>query len=150
MSDFRLYPVPQNKLSCIERLLNAATKEMGMSNHTNVPYSLARLEDGYDTRSAAAYVDNLEDPKHCIVITYVPGMIRNGVVAFFRLIYSLPDVRSPKIQKILIETGENFARLNGAVSISGSSWKLTSKRDIGPIWKTEGYTEQEVIYTKQL
>lgn len=151
MSDFRLYPVPQSKLGCIEPLFKAAAKEMGLSKRVDPLYSLARLEEGYDNRSLAAYVDSLESPSHCLILSNYQGQVLKGTIAFVRLIYSLPEKRGDRgIIKTMMATIENYARLHGAISVSGSSWKLSGGLHIDALWKSFGYTEQEVIYTKQL
>lgn len=151
MSDFRLYPVPQSKLNCIESLCRSATREMGMSKLTDVAYSLARLEEGYNARVLAAYVDDLESPKHCLVMSQYQGITVKGIVAAVRLIYSLPEHRGDReVIKVIMETIESYARIHGAVTVSGSSWKLTGNLHIDELWKSFGYEEQEIIYTKKL
>lgn len=151
MSDFRLYPVPQNKLSCLEALFNSARIEMKMEKRSDPAYTLARVEDGYDTRSMAAYVDSLQDPKHCLVLAILPGIVTNENIAVVILIYSAPEHRNnPDAVKALMETIENYARHERANSIMGSSWKYGCKRPIDSLWTSHGYTEQETTYVKLL
>ncbi len=150
MSDFRLYPVPQSQLGVLAKLLESARKEMKMEKRSDVGYTLARVEDGYSTRSMAAYVDSLESPKHCLILATWPGIVTSGMVAVVVLIYSLPQERSPETAKVMMQTVENFARLNGANSILGSSWLYGCDKPIDSLWKSNGYVEQETTYVKLL
>jgi hypothetical protein len=151
MSDFRLYPVPQGKLGCLEKLLETARKEMKVEKRSDVSYILARVEDGYSSRSMAAYVDSLESPSHCLILATWPGIITKGVIATVVLIYSLPEVRGNKeVLKTLMSTIENYARLSGADTILGSAWKYGCESPIDSLWKKYKYVEQETTYVKLL
>lgn len=148
MSDFRLYPVPQNKLSCLENLLESARQEMKMEDRSDVKYTLTKIEAGYSNRAMAAYVDNIENPSHCLIVATLPGIVTKGDLAVCILIYSLPTCRTPKSADILINTFENYSKLTGATGMLASEWLTDCANPIGVLWKSKGFVAQETVFFK--
>lgn len=151
MSSFRLYPLPQSKLESIRPLLACAQEEMNLKERGDIQVCFERIEAGYVSRSMAVYVDNVEDPKHCLILATWPGIVTKGLLVAVILIYSMPNFRGDQeIVSTMMRTIENFAQIHGADSILGSSWKYLGARPIDSLWTSHGYVEQETTYVKIL
>lgn len=148
---FRLYPLPQSKLENLRSLFEQAQKEMNLAERGDVQAGLERIDAGYISRSMAVYVDDVEKPSHCIVLATWPGIVTKGLLVAVILIYSLPEARgNTEAINVMMSTIENFAKLNGAECILGSSWKYLGARPIDSLWTSHGYVEQETTYVKLL
>jgi hypothetical protein len=148
---FRLYPVPETKLSCVTALIEQAHSEMDMPALATLDQAKRSLEAGYANKTLAAYVDNLQAPKHLLILSAFPGLLIEGLVVIVHLIYSSPDARGDaEALKVLHSTVENFARFKGAGSIIGSSCIYGNSRPIDPMWKSQGYKQWETVYIKEL
>ena len=151
MSDFKLYPVPESLLDNIEPLFTTAHSEMVMQPKATVKQAMASVKNGYANRTLGVYVDSVTNPKHCLVLAHVPGVLIEGVMVVVMLIYSTPEERGRKdILDAMHLTIDSYARLHGAETIIGSSWKFRGSRGIDAMWKSRGYEEQEVTYVKLL
>ncbi len=153
MSNFRLYPVPQSQLSCVEKLLETARQESGpkMQKRMDVKYTLARVEDGYDSRRMAVYVDSLENPNHCLILAHWPGIMTKEDLVAVLLIYSSPEHRgNPEAVKTLLDTIESYAKISGADAVVGGAWLYDYDVNIESLWKSRGYVDQEKVFVKML
>jgi hypothetical protein len=148
---FRLYPVPETKISCVVPLIEQAHAEMDMPALATLEQAKRSLEAGYTNKTLAAYVDNLQEPKHLLILSAFPGLLIEGLVTIVHLIYSVPEARGDAdIIKTFHSTVENFARFKGAGSIIGSSCVYGTSRPIDPMWKAQGYKQWETVYIKEL
>lgn len=151
MSNFRLYPMPQSKFMNLRELLDTAAKEMNLTERSSWDAWLQRMNAGYAAQYMAIYVDDVETPKHVLILANWPGMVTKGTLTAVVLIYSHPEQRGdPKTAATLMHTIENYARINGSTSILGSSWTYLGNRPIDSLWKAYGYVEQEITYVKLL
>lgn len=151
MSEFRLYPVPESKLDILKGMIEKRIVESNLVGRSSVEECLASLQRGYDMRYMAAYVDNLEEPKSCLIMSHFPGVSTFGLMAHITLIYVSPKQRGKlNIVKTLIETAENYAKLCGAMSVVGTSWVYKGSRGTDELWLRNGYEIQEKVYIKNL
>jgi hypothetical protein len=150
MSNFKLYPVPQSKLYIVKDLLTKAKDEL-KNDRADVDESLAAVENGYTNKRMGVYVDDLVSPKHCLILALMPGLATKGMLVTVLLIYSVPEERGrADIIDAMMFTIDNYATLNGATDILGSSWKYKGARGIDSLWLSRGYEIQETVYVKTL
>jgi len=148
---FRLYPLTESKIDNISEIVRSAHAELKLGSRATVKSSLDSVKAGYASRSMAVYVDSVEQPKHCLVLATMPGIATDGLLVAVILIYSLPEHRAdPSVTKAMMETIENYSKLNGASCILGSSWKFGGTKGIDALWKANGYVPQETVYVKLL
>ena len=151
MSDFKLLPVPESLVDNVELLFHQAHAEMVMPAKATVKQAMASMRQGYANKTLGIYVDHVVNPKHCLVLAHVPGVLMEGKMVVVLLIYSTPEERGRKdILDAMHLTIDNYARLNGAETIIGSSWIYRGSRGIDAMWKSRGYEPQETIYHKSL
>ena len=146
-----LKPLRKDQFECLRSILQARLEEANLTTFTSVDFVLAKLETTYGMHCAGAYVDDFDAPKHCLIISHFPSTLIPGTVAYINLIYSLPSARgNPEDVKVLFDTAENYARLNGAIAISGSSWVFRGSKGTDALWKSHKYEAQEITYLKTL
>lgn len=147
----KFYPLPQSKLSNIQKILATADAELVSQRGTSVEHVMSSVEKGYNNRTVGVYVDDLEDPKHCLILALVPGFYVEGLMVVVLLIYSVPEERGNKEALDTMHlTIENYAKIHGAETILGSSWVYKGSRGIDSMWQSRGYEKQEVAYVKLL
>lgn len=146
-----LKPLRKDQFDCLRSILKIRLEESNLSTLTTVDFILRKLETLYGMHSAGAYVDDFDSPKHCLLMTHFPSSLVPGVVAYISLIYSIPEERGDtKAVDVLFETAENYARLNGAIAVSGSSWIFRGSKGTDALWKSRKYEAQETVYLKTL
>ena len=151
MSDFRLYPVPETKLDVLRGIFKQRIAEAKLTERSTVESCMESLKKGYELRYMAAYVDDVEDPQCCLIMAHFPGMATLGLMAHIALIYVCPKQRGKlEILNTLLSTAENYAKLNGAVYVAGTSWIYRGCKGTDEMWKSHGYEAQETIYVKPL
>jgi hypothetical protein len=147
----KIYPLPQAKLPNIQKLLEKADSELVSQKGTTVEHVMASVERGYGNRTVGVYVDDVDNPLHCLVLALVPGFYVEGLMVVVLLIYSMPEERGNKeALDALHLTIENYAKIHGAETILGSSWIYRGSRGIDAMWKARGYEAQEIAYVKLL
>jgi hypothetical protein len=147
----RLYPVAHSQIDKVKPLFAQAHSEMITQPRNTLEQALRSLEQGYENRTVAVYVDNLDSPKHCVALALVPGFMVEGLMVVVLLIYSIPEERG--LKEVLDSqhmTIDNYAKIHGASTIIGSSWEYKGSRGIAAMWKSRGYEKQEVTYVKLL
>lgn len=146
-----LKPLRKDQFDCLRSILQARLEESNLTTRTSVDFILTNLEATYGLHRAGAYVDDFDAPKHCLIISHFPSALTHGTVAYINLIYSLPSARgNPEDVKVLFDTAENYARLNGAIAVSGSSWIFRGAKGTDTLWKSQKYEVQETVYLKTL
>ena len=146
-----LKPVPQSKIGIVKPLLASSIEESNLKDLSDVDDLMAKLNRGYDTRCMGIYVDDLDAPKHLLIMSHMPGLALKATVAFVLRIYSLPEARGDtSAVDVMMATAENYARLNGAEAIMGSAWIYRGALDISPLWKFYGFEPMENTFLKQL
>lgn len=96
------------------------------------------------------FTDDLKDPKHCVVVSHMPGMVHSGFICAVNVIYSLPQYRTQASLDAMHSVIEDYARSNNCEHIFGSAWKYKGSRGIDSMWIGKGYEKQEVVYVKNL
>jgi hypothetical protein len=149
MSNFRLYPVPESKLSVVEALIEQAFSETPQQPRATLRRAKEQLRNGYGSHTMAAYVDNLSSAKHCLILMHVPGFLTEGTTVVTLLVYSVPEERGPlEYVNTFHRTIDNFVFAKGANTSLGSSRLLDKSRGIESFWKAGGYKEQETTFVK--
>lgn len=146
-----LVPLRKDQLDCLRAIIQTRLEESNLTTLTSVDFIIAKLASFYGMRCAGAYVDDVDSPKHCLLMTHFPSSLIHGTVAYVSLIYSLPSARgNAEDAQVLFNTAENYARLNGAIAVSGSSWTFRGSKGTDALWKSQKYEVQETVYLKTL
>jgi hypothetical protein len=112
---------------------------------------MGNLEKGYEGKYMGAYVDRIENPEVVLIISHFPGMTTFNIVAYINLIYVAPSKRGDvSVVGVLLKTSENYAKLNGADSLVGTSWIYRGSEDTSKMWIANGFEVQEKIFIKHL
>lgn len=148
---FRLYPLPQSKIPVLREIIKARIEESNLTERSNVDDCLVKLDKGYDARYMAAYVDNVQDPKCCLIMSHFPGMATSGVLAHITLVYVAPEKRGDiETINVILATAENYAKFHKADTLVGTSWLYRGSKGTDDMWKRKGFEPQETIYVKHL
>lgn len=147
----RLYPLPESKLDVVWPLLDRVAEEMDTPKLASADQLKQSIARGYENKIMAVYVDNLESPKHCLVLSVTPAVIYEGLVAMVHLVYSVPEERGlPDMTAAMHRTIENYAKFHKAGLILAASWKYGNSRPIDQFWTARGYQTQETLYVKEV
>lgn len=146
-------PVPQNKLhELLGPIFASRIEETGMADRTSKEYLLTVASEGYVNRTAAAYVDDLEDPKSCLVVGIGKNLLMPAKLCFAYLFWIDPEERGKHPDKVadMINTMERWADLMECEEVSVASWVFRGSEGIDAFWKQKGFEKQEVVYMKNL
>jgi hypothetical protein len=147
----KLYPLLPEQFDCLIPLLAERLEECKLSTLSSPEYILGKLKDFYSIRSAGAYVDDTNDPKHCLIMLHFPGVAVDRMLATISLIYTRIGHRGdPANVDVLFTTAENYARLNGADLLNGSSWLFDGSKRTDALWEKRGFTVESINYVKKL
>jgi GNAT superfamily N-acetyltransferase len=146
-----LKPLRSQDFGCLNEIFAKRIEESNLQERSSVDYALRSLERGYAGRYMGAYVDDFEKPTCCLIMSHFPGMSTSGVVAFINLIYIDPEHRGrSETAKVLMQTAENYARLNSANVLIGTSWLYRGSKGSDSFWQSRGFEVQETQYVKHL
>lgn len=146
-----LKPLLPPQFDCLKPLLAEGLEESGLVGMSSPDYIIKKLTELYNIRSAGAYADSVESPKHCLIMTHFPSLLTDEVVATIHRIYTRKAFRgNPEDVDVLYSTAENYARLNGATTLVGSSWLFNGSKRTDALWTSKGYKLQSVNYVKIL
>lgn len=144
-------PVPQSQLESFRNFFVPIISEMNLSNDITIDEWMDNLDRGYTLRYLNLYVDSLDNPQHCLVLSNYPGIVRRGNTTSVVLIYSVPDKRGDvEAIKNLKETYNAFAKIHGSSALVAASWKLNGTRPIDSLWLSDGFVEESTTYVKML
>lgn len=143
--------LPQEKISILRKIFEDRVNESNIEHRTSVEGLLLKLERGYTNLTMAAYVDDIENPKCCLVMSLFLGLVTDDHYANIALIYLTPELRgSVSYGKLLLETAEAYAKYHQAQTLMGTSWLYKGSKGIDWFWKKNGFQPQENIYVKHL
>ena len=146
-----LKPLPFSLLHKANAIIGKAYSELTMPPQYTLERGLETLREGYAYKTVAVYLDDFQDPKHCLSLMLLPqGTLFAGPLVVCMLIYSTPEERTPENLDQLHLTLDSYAKIHKAGAISGSSWEYKDSRGIAPMWKARGYEKQETTYVKFL
>lgn len=146
-----LKPLKKNQLGNLKRVFADRIKESKLQLRSTPELCLFNAERGYDGKYLGAYADNIEEPKVVLIMTHFPGMATFNMMAFINLLYVDESLRGdPEIVKVLLRTAENYAKLNGADSVVGTSWIYRGCKSTSKMWLSAGFEPQEEIFIKHL
>jgi len=147
----RLIPVPQSRLAILAPLMADRIVEAKLSDRITVEEANASLLEGYTTHSKAAYVDSIEDPKHCVIMGCYKAILTRGNMASVHLIYSKPEHRdNPEALAAMKGTIEGYASLVGASVIVVSDWIYKDSPSTSSLWKRWGFEAEQTLFIKLL
>ena len=146
-----LKPVRESEFDCLREAFALRLSESNMSEFGGVDDLLVKLRQGYARQCLGAYVDNVEKPQHVLVMGHFPGFLTQGSFASIILVYSIPEARGDtSAVDVMIATAENYARLNGAEYLLGTSWVYRGSADIDALWKFYDFEPRERVFIKNL
>ena len=138
-------PVPQTLLEDVfpeqyaKWLISA-----NLEGRSTVDGFLKTLQLGYETRSLAAYVDDLDKPTSFLVVGTIHSVILDKpTCAIFYL-----DGEGDSADAL--ETAEAFGKLHGCGDVAIASWIYLDSESGVPQEVLEEFDEQETILTKLL
>ena len=144
-------PLPQTKISVLRPVLETAIKELGIEDRTTVDFLINRIGMGYTARSINAYVDDVEEPKHVLVLEHSHGGVTDEKMVEVRFIYSEESERGDaEAVKAFDEQITTFCEFFNPDVILGSSWVYRGARRIDALWTSLGFEKQEIVYIKRL
>lgn len=147
----KLLPLPEDKFDCLLPALQARVAEANLQQRTSAETILKTLRATYATRCAGAYVDSFENPRHVLIMTHFPGADVLGLQAFISFLYVAPEVRGNKDNlDDMFAAAANYAKLNGADILMGSSWIYRGAKASDLLWRSAGFEPQETVYVKHL
>lgn len=148
---FRLYPLPQSKIPILRDIVKSRIEESNLTDRSNVDDCLVKLDRAYDGRVGAAYVDDVQSPKCCLIMTHFPGVVTTEILAHISLVYVAPEQRGNlRVVNTILTTAENYAKFHQADTLIGSSWLYRDSKSTDELWKRHGFEIQETIYVKHL
>ncbi len=146
-----MVPVPLSRLSVLEPFMEKMLVEANLKGRATMESLKAGMLAGYQMRNRDAYVDSLENPKHCLVFSRNPGFVTNEDLVIVLLIYSMEEERGrPDIIEGFMRQIDSYAEFWSANAVLASSWVYLGSRGIDVFWKSHGYELQERVYTKLL
>lgn len=146
-----LIPLKKEQFPCLREACEDHIKMSSMEERITFANVIEFLTQGYDNRTVGAYVDSVEKPNACLIITHFSSVLTGAVSAFIHLVYVTPELRgTPAPLKALLDSAEAYARANGASFLVGSSWIYRGGRGSDALWKRNGFEPQETSYVKHL
>lgn len=146
-----LKPLPASQFDCLRDLIGKRIVESNLQKRSTVDDAIITLTRGYDGRFMSAYADNFENPQFCLIMAHFPGMATAGTIAHISLMWVDPAHRGDaEALEVLFQTAENYARLNGADVLVGTSWLYRGSKGTDSLWLKKGYEVQETQYVKHL
>lgn len=126
-------------------------EEGSITGRTDADHTLEQIKKGYDNKMVDAYADNLDDPKHVLVLMKCPAFWFKELQTIVLFIFSHPSVRGEPgslldFKKQILSYSEH----HGCDTILASSWQYLGSRGIDQFWRSQGYERQEVVYIKDL
>lgn len=146
-----LNPLPLTKVDNLKGLFEEAISELKLTERSNVDFLLQRLKVGYAQRSIDAYVDDIDAPKHALVLEKSHGGVTKEQLLEVRFVFSTESDRgNPDAQQAFTEQIGRYAEIFGCDAILASSWVYQGARPIDAFWVGQGFEKQEVVYVKRL
>lgn len=147
----RFIPVPQSRLSILTPIFAARIVEAHLTKRVTVEKLDENILAGYTSRSKTAYVDSLEDPKHCVILGFYEASITDEKMASVHLIYSKPEERdNPDALAAMKKCIEDCAFMGGANLLVISDWIYDGCPSTGALWKRWGFVPEQTLYIKTL
>lgn len=147
----KLHPIPQNKLINLAEIFKRRVEESHIEKRTTVGDLLLKLGRGYDNRMMAAYADDIDNPKACLIMSVFPGLVTDDNYANIILAYVVPELRGNKeYGDALIQVAEGYAKFHKASRLMASSWLYNGSKGIDGWLKKHGFAPQETIYVKEV
>lgn len=144
-----LIAVAESQLGILDGIISARITEAKLEGRATLEDSKAKILEGYKNRSKGAYVDDLENPKHCLIVGYYKANITTENTMVVHLIYSLPEHRGDlRALAEIKSTMMALAEINGVDTISASSWIFKGCDPIDELWERFGFEPQEKVFIK--
>lgn len=141
-------PAPQSELFKLRGLFNQIIKEM--NGRLTADEAVVKFDRAMTAKYLQIFTDNIEDPKHCLIVSHMPGMVDSGFICAVIMMYSSPQHRNQTSLDEMHNLVDNYAREHSCEAILGSAWKYKGARGIDSMWLSKGYELQETTYVKIL
>lgn len=151
-----MIPVPKSQISSVVApILKSQAEQYEIGGPEDVAHMVKNMETCYDDKTMAAYVDDLQDPRACLLCGYHFSMMFKGVHVSAYLVWLSDELRNTKEGlkqvKEMLKTLEDYGRLFNAKSVMVSSWLFKNK---GPnsqkLWPRFGFEPQELVMSKEI
>lgn len=146
-----MIPIPQDRLpEILKPIYDLRVVESNFVHQAHFLHAMQYLDTGYELRNTAAYVDNLEDAKSCLIMHIGSSWVSPAPRAVCLMLWVHPDVRghAPELVKDMFATMEAFAKVNECETMVGSSWVYLGAQDTEGLWGRHGFDLQEKVFTK--
>jgi len=146
-----LNPLPLTKVENLKPLFEEAIEELNLKERTDTAFLLQRLKVGYAQRSIDAYVDDVTNPKHALVLEKSHGGVTKETLLEVRFIFSTASERgNEEAQQAFREQIDQYAKIFSCDAILASSWVYKGSRRIDAFWVGCGFEKQEIVYVKRV
>lgn len=146
-------PIPQTKLhEVLTPIFEQRIAESNAEGRATVEHALTQLLAGYASLSISAFVDDLENPKSCLIVGLATSYALLGPMAVVHLLWVAPEHRGDAAAEIadMFKTAEGYASMNGALYIQGASWVYQGAEGMDALWGRQGFDLQEKVFVKLL
>jgi hypothetical protein len=145
-----MIPVPQSQLLKIfTEPMRVNFEQVNLDGRASPEKFLAKVNQGYDNRTIAAFVDNLTDPHFFLVLGSVQTLVLDNPTCVIYIIYGdQPGRDRMDTLKEALLTAAAYAEKTKCGDIAVSSLTYLGARDIGALWESLEFDEQERIFTK--
>lgn len=142
--------VPIPDLPVIYPLIQSCIEEKQLGKRLSPDRAMDKIQAALNGGMTTVLVDELYLPKILLILQTGQSIVFDELTCTVLLIYIPREHRTPPRVGQAIEAIETHAREKGAVIINASSWIDKGAGGIGTLWEKNGFTQQEIVYAKQL
>jgi hypothetical protein len=121
-----------------------------MNGRLSADEAIVKFDRAYQGEYLKIFTDDIDNPKHCLILAVYPGMVDSGFICVNIMRYSDPDHRSPSANNIMEATAAAFGKKYHCEGMLGSSWVYKGSMDTSAAWLSQGYKPQEHVFYKAL
>lgn len=145
-----MIPVGVPELPIAYPMLKRCFKESKLEGRWTEDECLGWAEGMIKEKKGLLFLDSIDAPKSLLFITPGNTFFPREKPLCVGLIYVLPEHRSIAAFKKIIRIVEGQAAQGDYNAIYVSEWAWGDNPEIGVLWKSLGYQEQETVYVKLL
>lgn len=145
-------PVPQSQLlPLFTEPMRTFFEKINLDGRATPEKFLEKVNQGYDNRTLAAFVDDLSDPHFFLVLGTVQTLVLDTPTCVVYIIYGdQPGDARQAFRKEALLTAAAYAKNTNCGDLAVSSLTYLGAPDIGDLWESLEFEEQERIFTKLL
>ncbi len=151
-----MIPVPKNKIrEIVGPILRGQSEQYAVGSPEDVEHMLKSLDACFEAKTMFSYVDDLENPKTCLICGYHFSLMFAGTHISGFLLWVAPELRNTKqgFKKVeeMMTTLQDFGQMFQAKTVTVSSWLLGSTvPNSKKLWQRFGFESQELVLSKKL